>query len=108
MSHSDIVFNGSVDLQAMFNPLDDKQPVCSEEDAADLQLLDGCEDPDMVVLSIGHRGANPRVRVALTYEELKRWAKFLKHVKQTVKDNRKFEYGRVFIQENPGQDYDEE
>lgn len=107
MSHSDIVLSGSLDLQAMFNPLDDNQP-CSEEDAKVLRLLDGCEDPDMVVLSIGHRGADSRVRVALTYEELKRWAKFLKHVKQTVKDNRKFEYGRVFIRENPGQDYDEE
>ena len=107
MSHSDIVLGGSLDLQAMFNPLDDNQP-CSEEDAKVLRLLDGCEDPDMVVLSIGHNGAGPRIRVALTYEEVKRWAKFLKHVKQTVKDNRKIEYGRVFIQENPGQDDDEE
>ncbi len=107
MSHSDIVLGGSLELQAMLNPISDEQP-CSEEDAADLRLLDGCDDPDAVVLSVWHRGAGSRVSFVLTYEELKRWAKFLKHVKQDVKLNRKIEYGRIFIRTNPGKDYDEE
>ncbi len=86
MSHSDIVFNGSIDLHASYACGDD-EPCCTE-DVPNQALLEGCDPDNTMVFSFGHRYGETRVRVVLTREELKRWIKFLKGAKKSLDFNR--------------------
>ena len=86
MSHSDIVFNGSIDLHASYACGDDEP--CGTDDWPNQELLAGCDPDNTMVFSFGHRYGETRVRVVLTREELKRWIKFLKGAKKSLDFNR--------------------
>lgn len=87
MSHSDIVFNGSVDPHGTY-AVDDETECCDKEELKNAQLLKDLGPDDKMVFSFGHERGETRVRVVLTRRELKRWIKFLKGSKKCMDFNR--------------------